>query len=367
MSSSPSKRKSRSLPTARNAEEPVRVYDERPPPSVLKTYRDNRTVSQALQAPENTMPQDVPGLPTQGRHPLQHANATIVRADTVLGRLFSSQPLQSDEGHTSLSGGVSVIAPLSQSHGIHLPLNATTTVLPQNVDAGRPVEVATWHPGSPNMKDAQDFHAEPTVLLISPPPVQRPPEERIDRGGAGSPLLPPRPPPKSPLRYHREPAHFQSSPVQANFTATPIMSVLPGPNIVSEPERIGKASRTGERSRHAGPQANVRKLPDPQTPSAICHRPPRPRNYEATSSANNAHPSRRRASMGVAVPTHTFIPEPARWLHSKGTPRIMDRGMSPLLLRRSLPLDHNLSYLPDARSPASVPRADQTLSRLQNS
>ncbi|KAH9996669.1 organic solute transporter Ostalpha-domain-containing protein [Russula compacta] len=370
VSSSPSKRKSHSRPT-----EQVRVYDERPPPSVLRTYRDNRTASQALssgakalQVFTNTVSQDVPGSPTQDRHPPQHANATIVRADTVLGRLFSGQPLQSDGGHTSLSGGASVIPPKSQSHRTHLPLNATPTVLPQNVDARRPVEVTTWHPASPDMKDAQELHAEPTVLLISPPPVQQP-QERLDRGGAELSLLPPRPPPKSPLRssHHRESARFQSSPAQANFTATPIMTVLPAPNIVSEPERIGKASRTEERSDHTGPHTNVRKLPDPQTPSAISHRPPRPRTYEATSSGNDVHSSRHRASMGVAVPTHTFIPESARWLRSKGTPRIMDRGMSPLLLRRSLPLDYNLSYLPNARSPPSVPRADQILSRHQNS
>jgi hypothetical protein len=306
------------------------------------------------------MIQDVPGLPMRDRYPLPPMNANVARADTVLARLFSNQPLRSDGGHTSLSGGASVVPPSSPSHRTHLPFNAAPIVLPQNIDAGRPVEVATWRPGSPNANDVQEHHAEPTVFPVSPPPVRQR-QVQPDRSG---PELPPPLPPKDPRRslHRRELAHVQTSLAQADVASAPTMPAVPAPNPVSDPERIVPSSRREERPHYVGP---LREPPIPQTPSRISHRMPTPRTYVAR---DRVPSPRSRASAGVAVPTHTFNPESTWWLPSKGTPR-MGGGMSPLPLRpSSFPLNYsNLHSLPDARSPPTAPRADQILSRHRDS
>ncbi|KAF8483336.1 organic solute transporter Ostalpha-domain-containing protein [Russula ochroleuca] len=344
-SSSSPKRKSRSQRNSRNAEKSVRVYDDQPPPSILRTYRNNRTASQTLPSgakePELSQNQMIPGLPMRDRYPLSPVNANIVRSDTVLARLFS---LRSDGDHTSLSGGASVVPPSSPSHRTHLPFNAAPTVLPQNIDARRPVEVATWHPGSPNTNDVQELHAESTVHPISPPPVRQR-QVQPDRSG---PELPPPPPPKDPRRSLHRP--------------------VPAQNPVSKPERIITSSRREERSHYVGPLANVRELPVPQTPFAVTHRLPMPRMHAAAFSGDRAPSPRSRAYVKVGVPTHTFSPEPTHWLRSKGTPRT-GGGMSPLPSRlSSFPLNYGKLYsLPDARSPPTAPRADQTLLRLRDS
>ena len=361
-SSSP-KRTSRFQRNSRNTENSVCVYDDHPPPSVLRTYRDNRTASQTLpsgaqtpQLSQSKMIQDSSGLP-----PLP---VNIARADTVLARLFSNQPLRSDGGHTSLSGG-SVVSPSSQSHRTHLPFNAAPTVLPQNIGVGWPVEVTTPRPGSPNTNDAQELHAESTVLPISPPPVQQR-QVQPDRSGPELPPLPPKDPRRS--FHRRELANFQPSLAKAHVATAPMMPTVPAPNLVSDPKRIVTSSRREERSHYVGPLTDVRELPDSQTPS---HRLPTPRTYADTFSGDRTPSPRNRAfkaSVKVAVPTHTFSPESTRWLHSKGTPR-MGGGMSPLPLRpSSFPLNRSSLYsLPDARSPPVAPRADQTLLRQRDS
>lgn len=368
-SPSPSKRKSRSRPTSRNAGQHVRVYEDQPPPSILRTYRDNRTASQELasgstkapQFPRSAMSQDLSDLPTQGQcqYPRLPVSAAVSRADTVLDRLFSNQSPRSDGGHTSRSGGTSVAPPSSQSHRTHLPLNAAPVALPQNVDAGRPVEVAVRRPGSPSSNVAQVLRAEPTVLPTSPPPMQRP-QERLDRSGAAG--LPPLPPPKDIRRtlHRRELAHFQPSSERANFASAPIMPAVPAPNTVSDPERIATPPNTEERPHHTNPLADMRDLPEPKVPSPVSRRPARPR-------ADDVRSLRGRAPMRVVSPMHTFNPEPPRRPRLKGTPR-MDHRMSPLALRpSSFPLNYSLYHLPNARSPPSTPRADQTLSQRQDS
>ena len=374
VSSPPLKRKSRSRPTSRNIEQHVRVYDDQPPPSILKNYRNSRTASQELpsgvkapQFPRNSMPRDLPGLPAQDRHSRLPVNAAISRADTVLDRLFSKQleAPRSDGGHTSRSGGTSVAPPSSQSHRVHLPLNAAPEVLPQNVDSGRSVEVVVRRPGSPNPNNAQELRAEPTIPSISPPQLQRP-QERPNRSGAAG--LPPPLPPKDPRRssHRRELAHVQPSPTHADSAAAPMIPVVPAPITISDPRRIAMVSNEEERSHHASTLTDTR---DHETPLAVSHRPPtksRTRTHDPALARSGARPPRSRAPMGVAAPTHTFNPESPRRLRSKGTPQ-MDRGMASTVTRSSFPLNYSVYHLPDARSPPSTPRADQTLSRYQDS
>ena len=336
----------------------VHVYDDHPPASILRTYRNNRTASQTLPSgAKDSQLSDSPGLPMQDRSP------SITRSDTVLGRLFSNQPLRSDGGHTSLSGG-SVMPPSSPSHRTHLPFNAAPTVLPQNIDAGRPVEVTTRHHGSPNMNDVQELRAEPAVLPISPPPVQRR-QVQSDRSNLE---LPPSLPPKDPRRslHRRELANFQPGLAQADVVSAPIMPAVPASDPASDPERIGTPSRREEWSHHVGPPADVRELPNPQVPSRL----PTPRTYGGTFSGDGTPSPRSQASVKVAVPTHTLSPESTRWFRSKGIPRMS--GEKPPLPSRSRPASFplnrsNLYPLPNARSPPIAPRADPTLSPQRDS
>ncbi|KAH9060546.1 DUF300-domain-containing protein [Lactarius vividus] len=107
----PPKRKSRSRHTSRDFEQRVRVYDDQPPTSLLRTYRDNRRPdpelppgAQSPQPPEIRTSQDVTGLPTQGLHPFQPTTrASLTRADTVLNRLFPNPSVRSASLH---SGGL---------------------------------------------------------------------------------------------------------------------------------------------------------------------------------------------------------------------------------------------------------------------
>ncbi|KAI0276280.1 organic solute transporter Ostalpha-domain-containing protein [Russula aff. rugulosa BPL654] len=309
--------KSRSRRDSRNPEESVRVYDDHPPPSILRMYR---TASQALpqgekvpQLPQNNMVQDLPSPPMRDRYPLPllNANIAIARADTVFARLFSNQPPRSDGGHTLLSGSDSVVSPSLQSHRTHLPLNAAPTVLPENIDARRSVEAATWRP----------------------------------RRSA----------------HRRELAHFQSSLAHGAASAR----AVPASNSVSDPVHIANSSRKEEWSHHVRPVADVRELPHRQTPFVISHRLPEPRTNADAVCGDHASSSRSPASAGVAVPTHTFSPKPTRLSHSKGSPR-NGRGMP--LRPSSFPLNYNILYsLPDARSPPTAPRADHILTPRRDS
>ena len=289
-------------------------------------------------------------------------NANVVRADTVLARLFSKQPPQSDGGHTSLSGNGSVVPPSSQSHRTHLPLHTAPMVLPKNIDAGRPVEAATWHPGSSNANDVQELHVEQAVLPISPPPIQ----QRQVQPDRFDPESPPPPPPKDPRRslHRRELAYFQSSLAQTDAASTAMMPVVPAPDLVSAPERIVTPHR-GEQLQYVRPVVDVR---EPQTPTTVPHRNlPTPRMNAAAFSGDRASSPRSRTSMGVAVPTYKFSPEPTRSPRSKGSPR-KGGGLSPLPLRSPFRSNYSTLYsLPDARSPPTAPRADQTLSRHRDS
>jgi hypothetical protein len=372
LSSPRPKRKTRSRPTSRNPEQHVRVYDDQPPTSILKTYCDSRIASQGVssggkapQFPSNAMPQDLPGLPMQDRYPHLPVNAAISRADPVFDRLFSKPPPQSDGGHTSRSGGTSVAPPSSQSHRTHLPLNAAPEVLPQNVDSGRSVEVVVRHPESPNTNDAQELRAELTVSPVSPPQMQRP-QEGPNQSGAAE--LPPPVPPRDPRRssHLRELAHVQPSPAQVNFAAAPTMQVIRAPNTVSDPQRIALASNEGERSHHASPLMDMGDQRGHKTPPVVSLRSPKSRTRDPALARSGVRSPRSRALMGVAAPPHTFSPELPRSPRSKGTPRMV-RGMAPAVTRPSFSLNYSVYNLPDARSSPSIPRADQTLSRHQDS
>lgn len=305
------------------------------------------------------MIQDLPGPPMPDRHPLPqlNANIAIARADTVFARLFSSQPLRSDGGHTSLSGSGCVVSPSSQSHRTHLPLNAAPIVLSENIDARRPVEAATWHLGSPNANDVVELQAEPAVLPISPLPVQ---QKRV------RPAPPPLPlPPKNSRRsWHRhELVHFQSGPAHDAASAR----AMPATNSVSGPERIATSSREEDHSHRVRPVVDVRGLPNPQIPFVVSHRLPTPRMNAGAISGDRAPSPRSRASVEVEVPTRTFSLEPTRLPHSKGSPR-KGRRMPGPLRPSSFPLNYSILYtLPDARSPPIAPRADKILSPRRDS
>ena len=313
------------------------------------------------------MPQYLPGLPVQDQYPRLSVNMAISRADTVFDRLFSKQAPRSDGGHTSRSGVTSVAPPSSESHRTHLPLNAAPELLPQNVDAGRSVEVIVRRPGSPNTNNVQEHRAEPTIPSISPPQMQRLQERPNQSGAAG---LPPPLPPKDPRRasHRRELARVQPSPTQADFAAAPVMSMVPAPNTVSGPQRVTMALNEGEgeRSHHTSQLTDTRDWRDHKAPLADSHRLPKPCTHDPALARGGARSPRSRAPMEVAAPTHTFDPESSRRLRSKGTPR-MDRGVVPPVTRPSFPLNYSVYHLPDARSPPSTPRADQTLSRHQDS
>jgi hypothetical protein len=361
---SSSKRKSR---RSRNAEQRVRVYDDHPPPSILRTYRDNRRASQVLRAqaaqfPGNTMSQNS-GLNVQDQHPVLSTQKELVRADTVLHRLFSDPPLRSDGSYSSRSGGTSAISASSQSHRTHLPLNAAPVVLTWSVDSGRPVEVAAGRPTSPVMaaEDACELQVEPVDLPVPPQPVQQL-QDGLDQTAAE---LPPSPPSKdSHMSSHRRESVLHQGIPSASM-------VVPTPNLVSDRELTPTPYHPEDQSRYSGP--SLHELPGPQSPSPPPHRPAASGAYETTFPREVIPSSPSRASMRVEVarPTHTFHPQPSRQPRSKGARRTsvpVNVGTSSLPPRRSVPQSsYTLSYLPDARSPPSSPRADQTLSRHQHS
>jgi hypothetical protein len=301
---------------------------------------------------------DLPDLPMEDRYPRMPVNGALSRTDTVLDRLFSKRPPRSDGGHTSRSGGTSVVPLSSQSHRTHLPFNAAPVVLPQNVDAGRPVEVEMLRPGPPNTPNAQELHAE-SVILPTSPPSMRLSRERLDTSSAvGSPPLRP---PKDPRRtsHRHELAHFASAPIVPEVSAS---------STVSKPERIVMPLNVGERSHHASLLADMRDLPNPKTPTPASRRPAKAHADDTALTTGGARSPRSRIPMGVVAPMQTFKPEPPRQPRSKGTPR-MNYRMSPQALPRpsSVPLNYSLYHLPNARSLPSTPRADQNLSRRQDS
>jgi hypothetical protein len=130
--SSQPKRKSRSRHTSKDAEERVRVYDDQPPASLLRTYRDNPKPghelppgAQSPQPPGIRTPQDVAGLPMQDRYPFQPTTrASVTRTDTVLNRLFPNPSVRSKGANSMYSGGTSVALTSLGSDRTHLPINA---------------------------------------------------------------------------------------------------------------------------------------------------------------------------------------------------------------------------------------------------
>ncbi|KAI0301579.1 organic solute transporter Ostalpha-domain-containing protein [Multifurca ochricompacta] len=311
--SSSTKNKSRSgRRTRRTSALQVRTYDDKPPPSILRTYHNNRKASrelpagaQAPQIPGKTTSQNLTGLLIQDRYPFTPVPTTVVRSDTVLDRLFPNPSLRSDRGRTHAS-------PSSQSHRTHYPLNAAPALLTQSVDAVRPVEVAVKHPASPITDFTQWFPAKPSALPAFPPPVQQPPDGADTRS-------PHSPSPKRSRRssHRRESAHYQANLAQLDVFTSPF----------SEPKRIPTASPTEDHPWRAG--VHLSEPSDSQRPLPVPPRPSRSGDYEA----------------------HRPRPLSSRSLR----PRSKAAG------RRH----YQLYYLPDARSPPSTPSADQTLLRDQ--
>ena len=357
----------------RNTEQRVRVYDDQPPPSLLRTYRDHRRASQVLpsgaqdpQSPRNSTSPDL-DLPAEDRYPVVPTQKTIVRADTVLYRLFSHMPHRSEGSYSSLSGDASAVSPSSQSHRTHLPLNAAPEVLSQSVDAGRPVEVTAWRPSSPVMatEDAQELQVESAAHIV---PVSRP---SVQQQQDGLDQVDARLQPSPPLKGSRMSSHRRESALHQGTPSAPMVTPTPDPFPVREPMQT--PSRSEDRSRYTGPSWH--EISKPQGPSSAPHRPPKSRAYEAAQafSKEDIPSSRSRAAVQVEVarPTHTYTPQPSRQPRSKGARRApvpVSSGKSSLPPRRFIPpSNHILSRIPDARSPPSSPRADQILSRLQHS
>ena len=352
---SSSKRKSR---RSWKADQRVRVYDDQPPPSILKTYRDNRRASQVLlssahasQSLDSSVQDQCPVLSTQ---------ENLVRTDTVFYRLFSNPPLRSDGGYTSRSSDTPAVSPSSQSHRTHLPLNAAPVVLTKNVDAEWPIEVAAGHPACPVTvtEDTRKLQVGPAALPASPPAVQEP-QDGLDRTDA---QLPPSPPPKD--------GHLPSHRCEYVLDQG-VPTVVPTPNPVFDRELTPTPSCSDDQSQYSNPSLHEfpkrQSTPPPLDRQARLHPPESNFVREVMRSPPN------RASMRVEVarPTHTFTPQPLRQPRSKGTRRTSmpaSIGTSSLPPRRSMPpSNYILSRLPDAHSAPSLPRADQILSRHQHS
>lgn len=359
----PPKRKSRSRHTSKDAEQRVRVYEDQPPPSLLRTYCDNRKPGQELppgaqspQPPGIRTPQGVSGLPMQDRYPFQPTTRTsLTRADTVLNRLFPNPSIRSNGGNSLYSGGTSMALTSLESHRTHLPMNAAPAVLAQSVDAGRAVEISpsTLSPISPvaSLRDAREreLHAKLSYLPIPPPSVQ-PTQSGLDQGDTD---LPPLPPPKSSPRpsHRRESAHCQARLAQADD--------IPGAPATMPIPTTTSPTSTEERSRHA--RSHWHGPPDSPTPR--CPRSSRT-NYDTPLSVEGdvLSPSRRWTAPGTAVPAHVFTPQPmlsrSRKLpRSKGARRTTvpvprDSEPPPPLPPFSESSDYHL-YLPDTRSPPS--------------
>ena len=354
-SSSP-RRKSRPRHASKDPEQRVRVYDDQPPSSLLRTYRDNRTPVQELppgaqspQPPGIRTSQDVSGLPVQDQHlSPPTARVSVIRTDTVLNRLFPNPSVRSKGGNSLYSGGTSVVLS-SMSHRTHLPINAAPAVLAQSVGAGRAVEISpsTLPPSSPVTRNTHELHAMLSYLPIPPPSVQ-PMQSGLDQRDTD---LPPSPPPKSSPRpsHRRESAHFHARPAQADD--------LPGaPPVILIPTTTSPTS-TEDRSRHA--RSCQRGPPNSPTPRY----PRSSRTYETPHPVEgDAAPSRSWSAPQAAAAPHIFTPQPVpsrspKRPQSKGArgttvPVPRDSQLSPPLPPFSA---DNLYHLPDTRFPRSQP------------
>lgn len=337
------KRKSRPRHTSsKDVEQRARVYDDQPPPSLLRTYRDNRKPGQGLppgaqspQPPGIRTSRDVAGLPMQDRYPsLPTTHVSVSRTDTVLNRLFPNPSVRSNGGNSLHSGGTSIILTSLESHRTHLPINAAPAILPQSVSAGRAVEISpsTLGPTSPVTRDARELHAKLSYLPI-PPPSVRPPQSGHDDTG-----LPPSPPPKSSPRpsHRRESAHYQARLARPDgrpdIPATILIHTTSSP------------TSTEDRSRHGPPD------PSPRYPRSS-------RTYGTPRSVEGDTSSSHRWSTPVtAVPAHTFTPQPPlsrsrKQPRSKGARRTLASVPVPRDSEPLSPLSSSDYHLYHARSP----------------
>ena len=341
-SSSP-KPKSFSRHVSEDPEQRVRAYDDQPPPSLLKTYRDIRKPSlelppgaQSPQSPGIRTSQAVAGLPVHS--PLPPAPVSLIRSDTVLNRLFPNPSVRSKGGTSFQSGGT----PSLESQRTHLPINGAPVVLPQSVDAGRAVEISpsTLAPTSPVTRNAHELHARLSYLPLPPAPIQ-PTQSRLDQSDTD---FPPSPPPKSSLRpsHRRESSHFQARLAQAHD--------LPGtPETILIPTTTSPISTEDHSS-----QARSHQYGPPDSPT---HRYSRSSRSYKTPEGDVSH-----SLPEAAAAPHIFIPQPVPsrpWNQpqSKGArsrttvPVLHDNEPSPPLPPFSP--DYHLYHIPDTRSPRS--------------
>jgi hypothetical protein len=195
-------------------------------------------------------------------------------------------------------------------------------------------------PGFPNANDAQELRVEPTIHPISPPIRMPQPQEQFDPSDVSE--LPPPRPARDPRRssHRRELAQFRPGSAQPDAASSPMTT----PDSVSDPGRIEMMVPSPEvRPHHTSTLADIREVTDRDTSLFPSHRPPTSTIYDTT-----------------------FKSEPQPWLRSKGMPR-PKRGIPPLTLPPpSFRMNHSVYHLPNARSPPSIPRADQTLVRHQD-
>ena len=346
-SSSP-KRKSRSRHISNDPEQRVRVYDDQPPSSILKTYRHNRKPGQELppgaqspQPPGTRSSQYIAGLPVQDqRLSPPTARVSVIRRDTVLNRLFPNPSVRSKGGNSSYSGGTSVVLSSLGTHRTHLPINAAPAVLAQSVDAGRAVEVlpSTLAPSAPVTRNAHELHAMLSYLPIPPPSVQ-PMHCGLYQDETD---LPPSPPPKSsPPSHRRESAHFQARLGQVDD--------LPGaPAAILIPATTSPTSAE-DRSRQARSHQHVTLDP----PTSLY--PRSSRTYDTPLFVED-DPSSSSRSWSVPAATHILTPEPVpsrKLPKAKAIHGSLPRDSEPTSLLP--PSDYRLYHLPDTRSSRSPP------------
>lgn len=349
---SPPTRESRSRHPSEDSSRRVRVYDDQPPPSLLRTYRDNSKPSDELppgaqspQAPGIRTSQDVTGLPMQDRYISPPATrASVTRTDTVLNRLFHNSSVRSKGNNSMYSGVTSVM-----SNRTHLPINAAPAILAQSVGAGRAVEISpsTLGPSSPVPRDARELHARLGYLPTPPPPVQWM-QSGSDQGDTNLPPLPPLKSTGSPGPSHRrESAYYQ----------TRVDDLLGAAATTPIPTTASPIS-TEDRSQHA--HSHRHGLPASLTPRY----PRTSRSYEMPFSVeSDASPSCSWSAPAPVAPAHIFTPQPML-SRSRKPPQSKDTRRTSVPVRhdseQSPPLPpfsshYHLNHLPDARSPPSEP------------
>ncbi|KAI0061163.1 DUF300-domain-containing protein [Artomyces pyxidatus] len=209
------------------------MYDDLPPPSIIRTYRERRGSRDAappialptLRSSGDRYPAVVPPIlemPIQQSSPIPTHAPPLKRADSLFDRLFP-HGLPTSEGHSTRSGRTSAIPPSSQSHNTQVRLGPSWDVVTRQVDGPRSVT-------------AEIQHVEPAPSPTKGPFVA-PSSSRIPVEAA--PSLPTPPPDQADRRrrsHRRESAQYVSNPtagteqrIEPSLSGRPSSSRVPPP------------------------------------------------------------------------------------------------------------------------------------------